>query len=118
MKAKAKNGVSKRTSTQLKDELRNRGLRVNEYKSYPKAQMVMYLKNQEALNDYKVVIDNAIAELLTINAATDTTAINDGTIDTTVVNSDATGPSHSINSNVVNGSTDDTTGVNGSATGS
>ena len=78
----------------------------------------MYLENQEALDNDESVINNAHAELLTIDSATDVTIINGGTFNTTIINDDATNPSRSINYTVVNGSPTNTTVVNGDATSS
>ena len=71
------NDINKLTVSQLKDELRSRGLRVDGNKSDLKARVVMYLENQEELDDEEVVIGNTIgtSELL-ISAATDTTVVN------------------------------------------
>ena len=71
------NSINKLTVPELKVELRARGLIITDNKPELKARLVWYLENEEVLDNYEM-------------NETDATVINGGTINATVVNSNAT----------------------------
>ena len=77
------NGINKLTMTQLREELRTRGLKLNGNKPELIAQLVQYLENEEAL-------DNDGINESYVPSTADATVVNSGTADATVVNSDTT----------------------------
>jgi len=107
------NGINKLTVPQLREELRTRGLKLNGNKPELMARLVHHLENEEALDD-----DGIIESY--VPSTSDTTVVNSGTADATVVNGDATVLPQPLitDATVTNGCTADATVVNGGATSS